>query len=318
VLDESLLSQGRLCVVGNVNRDIKTAPFPGGAHLLSDGETSIANISETIGGGGANSACAAAALGARVGFLGKIGDDALGGRLEATLRGCGVVPRLARDPRVATGTSINLIYEDGHRHFLSALPNNASLTLEDIDLDFLRGFDHLYRADVWFADAMLEGGNERLFRAARDAGLAVSLDINWDPLWGRASIEKIEARKRAIREILPLVNLAHGNVIELCEFAGVGELQAALGRLTEWGAGAIVVHRGAAGAGYYERGEFTAEGPAPIRRRVHATGTGDVLSVCMMLLHGARAVSIEERLRLSNRIVAEFIQGDRALVPELR
>jgi sugar/nucleoside kinase (ribokinase family) len=317
VPDESLLRQGRLCVVGNVNRDVKTAAFPGGAHLLRDGETSVARITETIGGGGANSACAAAALGAHVGFMGKIGSDALGARLEATLASNGVAPRLARDADVATGTSINLTYEDGQRHFVSSLPNNASLTFDDLDLGFLRGFAHLYRADVWFSDAMLDGGNTRLFHAARDMQLAISIDINWDPLWGRAPKKKIAARMRAIRNVLPLVDLVHGNIVELREFTNASDLDTALRRLTEWGAAAVVVHMGTVGAGYYENGTFTTEGPAPIRARVHATGTGDVLSVCMMLLHGARAVPVADKLRLSNRIVAEYIQGDRSLVPAL-
>ncbi len=316
--DESLLHQGRLCIVGNVNRDVKTAAFAGGAHILRDGETSVAHITETIGGGGANSACAAAALGAHVGFMGKIGDDGLGTRLEATLGACGVVSSLTRDARVATGTSINLNYEDGQRHFVSALPNNASLAFGDLDPEFLQGFAHLYRADVWFSDAMLTGGNARLFRAARDMKLATSIDINWDPLWGQAPVEKIAARIRAVRDVLPLVDLVHGNIVELREFTGAQDLPEALRRLTEWGAAAVVVHMGAQGAGYYQDGQLVTEPPAPIHARVHATGTGDVLSVCMMLLHHAHDVPVAERLNLANRIVAEFIQGDRTLVPDLR
>src|SRR5215831_4051908 len=98
MLDEQALKGGSLCVVGNVNRDVKTSPLAGGEALLHDGETGVASIVETIGGGGANSACAAAALGGRVAFLGKVGDDALGQRLERTLARRGIEPHLARDP----------------------------------------------------------------------------------------------------------------------------------------------------------------------------------------------------------------------------
>src|ERR1700722_13099984 len=86
MLAESAFKSGNLCVVGNLNRDLKTAPMPSGNFLLRDGETSVAGISETIGGGGANSACAAAAIGAKVAFLGKVGADSLGKILEQTLR----------------------------------------------------------------------------------------------------------------------------------------------------------------------------------------------------------------------------------------
>jgi hypothetical protein len=48
-----------------------------------------------------------------------------------------------------------------------------------------------------------------------------------------------------------------------------------------------------------------------------ATGTGDVLSVCLMLLHRRKEIPIDEKLRFANRIVGEFIEGRRTLIPEL-
>jgi hypothetical protein len=59
------------------------------------------------------------------------------------------------------------------------------------------------------------------------------------------------------------------------------------------------------------------EPPAPIQKQVHTTGTGDVLSVCMMLLHHRTDIAILERLRLANGIVAEFMEGRRTLIPPL-
>jgi sugar/nucleoside kinase (ribokinase family) len=60
MFSERPLPGSSLCVVGNINRDVKTAPFHAGEHLFSDGETSVSFVAETIGGGGANSAFAAA------------------------------------------------------------------------------------------------------------------------------------------------------------------------------------------------------------------------------------------------------------------
>ncbi|MHB8523767.1 MAG: carbohydrate kinase family protein [Limisphaerales bacterium] len=306
-----------LCVVGNINRDLKPAPLRPGDYLFQDGETAVASIAETIGGGGANSAFAAAALGARVAFLGKVGADALGDRLERTLARHGIAARLARDSGHPTGTSVALTFDNGQRHFISSLPNNEALAFDDLDLRVLPEFGHLFRADIWFSEKMLFGGNERLFRAARDAGLAVSIDLNWDPQWGRANAGEILERKQAVRAALPWVNLAHGNARELIEFADAADLDAALRRLTDWGVGAVVVHLGERGAGYFLRGELTVEPPAPVTQRVNTTGTGDVLSVCMMLLHQQSDVPIPERLRLANRVVAEFIEGKRQLIPAI-
>src|SRR5262245_26658143 len=185
--NESWFGRTALCVVGNINRDLKTAPFRPGENLFRDGETSVAAITETVGGGGANSALAAAALGARVTFLGKVGTDALGDRLERTLKQSCVASRLVRDTRNPSGTSIALSFENGHRHFVSCLPASRTLCGSDLSLEALDGHDHLLRADVWFSDAMLMEGNRPLLEAARQKGLTVSLDLNWDPAWGTAS-----------------------------------------------------------------------------------------------------------------------------------
>ena len=103
--DISPLSDAGLCVVGNLNRDVKIAAIEPDAHLFADGETSTAGVRETVGGGGANSALAAASLGARrVTFVGKVGADAWGDRLAATLEARGVrTGSLVRDapPRPA-------------------------------------------------------------------------------------------------------------------------------------------------------------------------------------------------------------------------
>jgi sugar/nucleoside kinase (ribokinase family) len=306
-----------VCVVGNLNRDLKTAPIPAGAGLERDGETSVAFIAETVGGGGANSAFAAAALGAKVSFVGKVGADALGDRLEGALCRHGIAAHLARDAQHASGTSLALALASGQRHFVSCLPANQALAFADLDLGALAGHQHLLRADIWFSEAMLFGGNERLLRAARQAGLETSIDLNWDPRWGHADQAEIQRRKAAIRAILPWVTLAHGNRRELTEFAEASDLQTALRRLTDWGVGAVVVHLGREGAGYYENGSLVVEPPVPARRQVHATGTGDVLSVCMILLHRRTEMPICQRLHLANRVVTAFIEGRLGLIPEL-
>ncbi|HVN03198.1 MAG TPA: carbohydrate kinase family protein [Bryobacteraceae bacterium] len=305
-----------LCVVGNLNRDIRIAPLTPGEYLFQDGETSAAFIRETTGGGGANTACAAAALGARVAFLGKLGGDPLGSRLEDALSHQGVEPHLCRGTNVQTGTSINLAFTTGQRHFVSCLPNNESLAYEDLDLTVLPRYEHLARTDIWFSEAMLHRGNARLFRVARDAGMAVSIDLNWDPRWGAAPAQEIEQREQAIRDVLPLVDLAHGNVRELNEFAGSQDLDATLRRIVDWGARAIVVHMGAAGAGYFDGQPLIVEPAVPARRQINTTGTGDVLSVCMMLQH-RQAVPIRDKLRLANAIVAQYIEGALSMTPAL-
>jgi sugar/nucleoside kinase (ribokinase family) len=317
MLDATAFLGSRLCVVGNLNRDLKTAPFPPGPSLFEDGETALGGVSETVGGGGANSAAMAAGLGAQATFIGQIGDDPLGQQLVSALERAGVRCCVHRDAATPTGTTLNLVYDSGRRHFLSCHPNNAALQFDQLDLSGLAHATHLLRADIWFSEAMLHGGNQRLFAAAREAGVASSIDLNWDPLWGRVSAEAIAHRKAAVSAVLPWVDLAHGNVRELCEFTGAGTLRESVDRLLERGVGAVVAHLGAEGAGWFSREVSVVEPAAPVSRRVQATGTGDLLSVCLMLLHQVRDASVGEKLRLANRIVAGFIQGEREFIPRL-
>jgi sugar/nucleoside kinase (ribokinase family) len=212
---------------------------------------------------------------------------------------------------------VALSFSNGCRHFISAQPNNDTFCFEDIDLAVLDGGGHLLRADVWFSEPLLGGGNARLLRAARDRGLRTSLDLNWDPHWGSAPEDVIHERKEAVRQILPLVDLVHGNVRELNIFADETDIATTLKRLTDWGAGAVVLHMGAQGAGYYRRGDLIVEPSVPVERCVNTTGTGDLLSVCTMLLDGRDDIPVAERLRLANRIVADFIAGRRDLLPPL-
>jgi len=311
-------SGSSVCVIGNINRDVKLHDVAGSAGILKDGETPVSRVTETIGGGGANSACAAAALGAHVHFVGKVGRDPLGTQLCTTMEQHGVKTWLARDKRCITGTSVALGFNNGHRHFLSCLPNNQTLRFEDIDFGALNGCRHLLRADVWFSRSMLEAGNLRLLSEARKRGLKTSLDINFDPVWSTGSSRAIRQRKSLLRKVLGLVDLAHGNARELCEFTDCADLSTALRKLVSWGVGAVVVHLGRKGAGYYYNGELLVESANRARRVLHSTGTGDVLSISMILLDQQTELSLRQRLRISNRVVREFMEGRRPLIPLLQ
>lgn len=304
-----------LCVVGNINRDLKSTPLAPNPSLFEDGETGVDRIFETIGGGGANSACIAAALGAKTRFVGKVGDDPLGRRLLETMRRAGVDPAITIDAETETGTSIALSFAGGQRHFLSSLPNNLCLKFEDLRLDDLGAYQDLLRADLWFSEEMLYGGNARLFRLARELRVRTSIDLNWDPAWSSKPKSEIKRRKAAVRSLLPLVDLVHGNIRELNKFAESEEIEVTLRRLLEWGAGAVVLHMGRAGSGYFDQGGFISEPAVLIATPGPSTGSGDVLSVCMLLSEGAGTVP--ERLKRANEIVSEFLAGRRALIPEL-
>ncbi len=305
---EADIRGARLVVVGNLNRDLRTEPIGRPRRLLADGETAVGGIRATIGGGGANSAAGAAALGAQVTLVARVGRDALGDGLESALRASGVRTRLARSRTSPTGTSLALSQAGGARHFVSCLPSSRELSDADVPDAALARQHHLLRADIWFSEPMLFGGNARLFARARAKGLGTSLDLNWDPCWGHARSAEVRRRIGAVRAVLPLVDLAHGNERELCAITHAPSLARALATLTRSGAGAVVVHLGSRGAGWWDGARLTVAPPARASRIVHEAGTGDLLSAAMMALARSSA-PVEARLRHSNRLVAAYMEG---------
>ena len=311
------VSSEPIAIVGNINLDIKTSRIAIAEGIMADGETSVTEIYETLGGGGANTALAAAALGGCVHFFGCIGSDALGDRLEAALIEHRIAAHLSRKP-TSSGRSINLNWDNGSRHFISSLPNNRLMTAADIDPGLLvsSGCRCLLRSDVWFSDAMLAGGNALLLAQAHQRGIETYIDINWDPEWRvPGQDERIRKRREQLTAILPLVDYAHGNERELGFFTGCDNVLDACRFLAARGCTNIVVHRGAMGAASFSEAEGWIEVPAiPVKSAVSATGCGDVFCAAHMLLGDLPA---RDRLETSARIAAEHLSGARILIPRL-
>jgi len=306
-----------IAVVGNINADLKTSVLHASPALFADGETSVPEIYETIGGGGANIAVAAALLGARVHFCGCVGEDRLGNDLAQCLRRHGVTPHLCRRGS-STGRSINLTWDNRHRHFLSSLPNNLLLTAADVDIPALAlaGCRHLFRADVWFSTELLDGGNSRLFAQARALGIETSLDVNWDPEWTRDPNSPLSiSHKEQLRRALPHVSWVHGNERELTIFSGADDLPRTCRLLIEQGAGGVIVHRGERGAAAFLPDQGWIEQPAcPVASIVCESGSGDVFSAAFM--HFA-ALPMPARLARCCEIASRYLEGALKLIPRL-
>ncbi|HVP18762.1 MAG TPA: carbohydrate kinase family protein [Spirochaetia bacterium] len=305
-----------IAVVGNINLDVKTSRIATSPGIMADGETSIEDIHESIGGGGANTAVAAAIMGARVHFCGCIGSDELGKRLVRHLRSIGVTPHVKAVP-VSTGRSIAMSWDNGHRHFISSLPNTALLDVTAVDVPALAraGCMHLYRADIWFSEPMLYGGNRALFKECRQAGMETSIDVNWDPRWN-AGLESGEVRKRidAVKETLPLASYVHGNEREIMFFCGSQTIERAARSLVEWGAAALIVHKGARGCAAFINGGWIEIPAVPVSKIVSDTGSGDVFTAAF-LVHGR--LPLAERLVEAGRAAADHLRGTPSYIPPL-
>ena len=129
--------------------------------------------------------------------------------------------------------------------------------------------------------------------------------------------EKPKAGKRdgeAFKKEKPMLE---GTMIDqwIAEHYGSEEILGREGLLAKLTKAVVERALGAEGAGYFHRGVLVVESSVPASAHVNATGTGDVLSVCMMLLHHQTDIPVQSKLKLANTIVSEFIEGRRRLIP---
>ena len=122
---------GRVIVVGSVNIDLVVTS----ARLPEPGETVIGGVfSQHHGGKGGNQAVAAARLGARVAFVGAVGDDAFGRQARTALEAEGIdTSELLTLSDVATGVALIQVDARGENTVSVAGGANRSWGVEEVN-----------------------------------------------------------------------------------------------------------------------------------------------------------------------------------------
>lgn len=147
------------------------------------------SLALSIGGAESNTATAAARLGVSAAWMGRLGDDEFGELVVSRLRAEGVEVRARRDPRRPTGLMVKSHRTTMRTHVDYYRRGNAgaSLSPEDLDLDLVRNARVLHLSAI--TPALGESARRACrvaIEAARDAGTAVSVDLNYRAaLWSR-------------------------------------------------------------------------------------------------------------------------------------
>ena len=121
----------RVLVVGSANADLVVTAQrrPAGGETVLGGDTTI-----SPGGKGANTAVAAARLGADVALLAAVGHDPYGDLLLASLADAGVSTALVRRLDRPTGVAYITVTPDGENSILVSPGANGGLTDVDVDV----------------------------------------------------------------------------------------------------------------------------------------------------------------------------------------
>jgi len=246
------------------------------------------------GGAPANVAVAAARLGAKSAFIGKVGDEAFGHHLADILRQEGVDVRGMRFDREArTGMAFIAMPDENTAEFVFYRNPGADMRLQADELD--RGLLQETRA---FHFGSLSLGQEpsrsatmQAVKVASEAGALISFDVNYRPtLWASPD----EAYDQVMATI-PHVDLLKVNETELALLAGSEDLDAASKVLLEMGPDLCVVTLGPDGS-FFQVAGGGEHIPAFRVQTVDAVGCGDAFVAGMLY---QLVVEAEWRARLS-------------------
>jgi sugar/nucleoside kinase (ribokinase family) len=248
-----------ITIAGEINLDLILYGLP--EQMPMERELLASDFAITLGSSSAILAHNLAALGTKVGFVTKVGEDSFGRIAMDYLRERGVDLASVR-PGVKSGVTLVLPHES-QRHILTYPGTISELRFEDLDLDYLASARHFHLSSLFLQLKLLPDVPE-LFRRMKAAGLTTSLDTNDDPddRWD-GNLEKI----------LPHVDILLPNQREAMKMAGVDDIETALVRLAEK-VETVVVKLGASGAVAIRGGRrFSASAiPATI---IDAVGAGD-------------------------------------------
>ncbi|MFP3895251.1 MAG: carbohydrate kinase family protein [Anaerolineales bacterium] len=167
-----------ILVAGELNVDIivrgDVRPEFGQVEKLVD------DLSVYAGSSGGIFAASAARMGMHVLYVSRVGDDLFGHFALERLKKAGVdTSRVQIDPTTKTGASIALS-TGVDRAMLTYLGSIAAVTADDVDPTCYELARHLHVVSPFLLKE-LRPMMPQMMRAAKGAGMTVSLDTNWDP-----------------------------------------------------------------------------------------------------------------------------------------
>jgi sugar/nucleoside kinase (ribokinase family) len=256
------MPQFDVTIAGELNLDLILYGLP--EELLPERELLADRMMLTLGSSSAIVAHNLAALGCRVGFVSRIGEDSLGKiALERLAEGNVDVSKVKRVGGATTTGLTVILQAEKLRKILTYAGTIFDLTMEDLDFDYLTSSGHFHFSSYYLQRGLTQHVGE-LFRRLKAAGLTISLDTNDDP---------DDEWEGGLKDVLRYVDVFLPNAREAKLIAGTNDLEAALARLSET-VPLLVVKMGEAGA-LAIRGRERCVSPAVKVKFVDPVGAGD-------------------------------------------
>jgi sugar/nucleoside kinase (ribokinase family) len=283
-------------VCGNAVMDLLVRPVEA---IRWDATIWVEDIERSIGGNGANTAYALAALETPVRLLSLVGVDEFGSQLIEILSRAGVDTTWTARTQSPTGVTVALVRRDGARAFLHR-PGSSAEAFPDppeFSAEITSGISRFHLANPYALPNMRRHAAETL-RRAREAGLATSLDTGWD-----AKGQWMEV----LAPCLPELGVLFVNEEESRMLTGRGAFREAARDLLRAGVETVVVKLGAEGCAVFTRaGDFRSPAlPVPV---MDSTGAGDCFAGGFLAAL-QRGASLEKAARLANAAGAASVSA---------
>ena len=212
-------------------------------------EQGIPRFDANPGGAPANLAVAAARLGARTAFIGRVGNDSFGDYLKRCLAENGVDVRgMSVDEKARTTLAVVALDERGERTFSFYRDPSAdvNLSMEHVPMELLGGTKVLHFGSVSLTAEPARTATLEAAKTAKASGAYVSYDPNY-----RASLwPDEETAVRNMTEPLSMVDILKVSDEELPLLTGCMDPEKGSARLAEKGVRLVLVTLGAHGAFY--------------------------------------------------------------------
>ncbi len=281
-------------------------------------EEGIGHFAAYPGGAPANVAVAAARLGAKAGFIGKVGRDGFGETLRRTLVENGVdASHLAVDADHPTTLAVVSVNEAGDRSFSFYRGADGQLSAEEIPDDVLQTARIVYFGSVSLTEEISRHAVLDAAKCAKSLGCVIAYDPNYrESLW-----ESEEEAAEQMRKLLPLTDILKVSEEEFRLLAGTEDLEIGSRRLSALGISLVLVTLGEKGA-FYRFGDKTGSVVGVPCVVGDTNGAGDsffgaVLSrLCHEDLAEISISSLEAILRFANR-AASLTTSHRGAIPAM-
>lgn len=202
---------------------------------------------ESSGGSAGNTCAAAAALGAKVGFLGKVADDTLGQVFAHDIRAAGVhFPTAPLAGGAPTARCLILVTPDAQRTMNTFLGACVTFGEEDVDAQAVAAAQVTYMEGYLFDPPAAQAAFRKAARLAHGAGRKVSITLSDSFCVGRHR----DAFRAFIREETDILFANEAEILALYETASFEEALAAaradvgLAAITRSEKGSVIVSGG--------------------------------------------------------------------------